>query len=306
MTVIMSLNCSVSSLILKISFRRYQHGSHHCKRTECGRNHITHNISIIVLAGPDKSTFCLHNTGYDIIDQTVEVSQAGFFKFIFKLCLKDLLENLFKSSIVCLGNGILASEPYILFGIQCIIKAASCKALYGIIQVVHAAENTCSVKMLDQFFTLFSVLALKYEICISRFVNIKFCIFIDVTICMTCKCDRFHPVLYTWLNSFYYNRSAEYGSIKNSTDRSIRTLVHFFQIILFHSGCIRCDGSTFYCNSVFLGCFCRINRHLIICLVSVFKAKIIILCIQFQIWCEKFVFDDLPQNTCHFVSIHLN
>ena len=306
MTVIMSLNRPVSSLILEISFRRYQYGSHHCKRTKCRRNHITHNISIVILACPDKSAVCFHNTGYDIIDQAVEVSQAGFFEFIFKLCLKDLLENLFKSSIICLGNRILASEPYILPGIQCIIKAASCKTLYGIVQVVHATENTCSVKMLNQFLTFFSVLALKYKICISWFINIKFCIFIDVTICVTCKCDRFYPVLYTWLNSFYHNRSTEYGSVQDGTDRSIRTLVHFFQIILFHSGCIGCDGGTFYCNSVFLGCFCRINCHLIVCLVSVFKAKIIILCIQFQIWCEKFVFDDLPQNTCHLVSIHLN
>ena len=306
MTIIVSLNCSVGSLILKISLRGYQYRGHHGKRAKCGRYHVAHNISVIVLACPDKTAICLHNTGYDIIDQTVEIGQAGFLKFILKLCIKDLLENLFKSSIVCFGNGILASEPYILLCVQCIIKAASRKALYGIIKIMHATENTCSIKMLDQLLTLFSVFALKYKICISRLVNIKFCILIDISICMTCKCDRFHPILYTWLDSLYNDRRTEYSSIKNGTDRSVWTLVHFFQVILFHSGCVWRDRGTFYGYSVFLGCFCCINGNLIICLISVLKTKIIIFCIQFQIRCEKFILDDLPQDTCHLVSVHLN
>ena len=113
----MSLNCSVSSLILKISFRRYQHGSHHCKRTECGRNHITHNISIIVLAGPDKSAFCFHYASYHIIDQTIEESNACGLKFFLKLSFINIMENFFKFAIVCFGNGIFAAKPQILFGI---------------------------------------------------------------------------------------------------------------------------------------------------------------------------------------------
>ena len=50
------------------------------------------------------------------------------------------MENLFKSAIVGLGDGILAAEPQILFGIQCVVKAASCKAFNGFVKVVNALD----------------------------------------------------------------------------------------------------------------------------------------------------------------------
>ena len=57
MLIIMSLNGSVCSFILIISMRGYKYGSHHGKRAECRTDHITHNITVIVFACPDKSAF---------------------------------------------------------------------------------------------------------------------------------------------------------------------------------------------------------------------------------------------------------
>ena len=56
-----------------------------------------HNISIIVLAGPDKSAFSLHDTSYDIIDQAVEIFNACCLEFLLKLIFinscKDFLKR---------------------------------------------------------------------------------------------------------------------------------------------------------------------------------------------------------------------
>ena len=55
--IIVTLYCSMGSLVFIISIRRYKYRSHHGKRSKSGGYHITHYISIIVLTCPDISTF---------------------------------------------------------------------------------------------------------------------------------------------------------------------------------------------------------------------------------------------------------
>ena len=111
-------------LHIVISLWRYQYRCHHSQRTKCRRNHITHNISIIVLAGPDKSAFSLHDTSYDIIDQAVEIFNACCLEFLLKLILINSCKDFLKTSVINLGDRILAAKPQVLFCIQCIIKTA--------------------------------------------------------------------------------------------------------------------------------------------------------------------------------------
>ena len=227
MTIIVSLYSSVSSLIFIITLRGYQNRCHHSQRTKRRRNHITHNITIIVLARPDKSTFRFHNAGYNIIDQTVEVFNACCLEFILEFILIDRCKNFFETSVINLGNRILAAKPQILFRIKRIIKATSCKTCDRIIQIVHTLKNPRTFIVMNQFFSLLSVSTFKYQISISWSINVHLCILIHITVCMTCDRDRFLPVLNTWLDTLYNNRSTKYGSIKNRTNRSIRAFVHF-------------------------------------------------------------------------------
>ena len=149
MTVIVALYGSVRSLVLVISMRRYENRSHHRKGTECGGHHITHDITIVVFACPDKAALCFHDAGNGIIDQGVEVGNACLCKFLFVLCIEDLLEDIFEAVVILLGNRILTCKPQILFRGQCVLETASRKALYGIIQIVHALNNTGSSEVVD-------------------------------------------------------------------------------------------------------------------------------------------------------------
>ena len=170
---------------------------------------------------------------------------------------------------------------------------------------MHSLCNTRSCIVVYQFSGLCAVFCSVYQFYFSRSGNLHLCIFIYISICMSCNSDWFFPVFYTWLNAFYNNRCTEYCSVKYCTDRSVRTLPHFFQIILFHTCRIRCDCCTFYCNFIFLGCISSIDCYLIICLISMFQTQIIIFCVQFNIWLQKIFFDHLPENSCHLVSVHL-
>ena len=123
---------------------------------------------------------------------------------------------------------------------------------------------------------------------------------------MTCQCDRLLPVLHARLNALYLDRCAENSSIQCCTDRAVRRLPHFLQIILCHAGSVRCDRCTLNSNTVLLGCLRGIDRHLIVCLITILQSEIIILCLQINKRKQKLILDHLPENSGHLIAIHLH
>ncbi len=126
----MSLYSSMCCFIFKISFWRNKYRSHHRKGAISSCYHITHNITIIIFASPNKTTLRTDNSCYCIINQGIKISNAYFFKFLFILFFIDLLKNIFKCMIVFFRNSIFCCKPEILFCIYSKIKAASCKTFY--------------------------------------------------------------------------------------------------------------------------------------------------------------------------------
>ena len=101
-------------LILINTGRGYQHRGHHGKGAKRRRNHITHHITVIILAGPDETSLCFHDSGYRIIDQRIEIGDSCILKLRFKFLFIYLLENILKVMIIFLGNSILSCKPQIL------------------------------------------------------------------------------------------------------------------------------------------------------------------------------------------------
>ena len=224
----MALHCSVSCLVLIVSFRRYKHGCHHCKRTECGRDHITHHVSVIVLASPDISSLRFHHARYCVIDQCVKILDSCLFKLLVEFCIIDFLENIFKCMIIFFGNRIFCCKPQILLRVKGIGKTASGETLNGLVQIVHALNDTFSVKIMYELFCLTSVLGRIHKLHFTRTRYLHFRSLINITICMPCNGDRFLPVFHARLNSLYNDRRTEYCSVEDCTDCSIRAFPHLF------------------------------------------------------------------------------
>ena len=123
---------------------------------------------------------------------------------------------------------------------------------------------------------------------------------------MTGDGDRFLPCADRGLNSLHHNRSTEYGSVQDRTDRSIGAFPHFLQMIFAHAGRIGGNGGTLYRHSILLRCKGGIHRHLVIRLVSMDKSKIVIFGIQVNIGKQKLLLDHFPENPCHLIAVHLH
>jgi hypothetical protein len=118
--------------------------------------------------------------------------------------------------------------------------------------------------------------------------------------------DWFNPAWNETRNISNHNWLTEYCSIKDVSDCSIWTLPHLSQIKLLNTLSIGCDCCTFNSNLVFQDSFGAVNCNLIFCLVTVCNTQVVILLLYINIWVDVLVFDPVPNNFCHLVSIDVN
>ena len=158
--------------------------------------------------------------------------------------------------VILFRDCILSCKPEILLCLKRKIKAASCKALDRIVEIMHSLKNSCALKVMNKLSCLFTSLISKYKLCLTSLRNLHLRCLIHITIRMSCNCDRLLPCLNIWLNTLNDNRSSEYCTIKHGSYCSIRALIHLFKVIFCHSCCIRCNCCTLYCNTILLSSFC--------------------------------------------------
>lgn len=95
-------------------------------------------------------------------------------------------------------------------------------------------------------------------------------------------CYRSNYFSFNWVPSFPYWHTDFEGLIGEQCTPVL-------QIVLLPANCtfdtllIRSNSGTFYANVVLLDGFCRINGHLIICLVPVWKPKVIVFAVYVHI-----------------------
>lgn len=104
---------------------------------------------------------------------------------------------------------------------------------------------------------------------------------------------------------FADDRFSENNSVEDITDGAIRTLPHLLKLEFLHSLFVRGDSGTLHCHIVFKGCLGTVYGDLVVSRISIFYAQVVI--VQFNVELRKyqFIFDAFPNNTGHFISIHV-
>ena len=213
MFIIVTLYGSVCSLIFINTAWWYQNGCHHGQIAICRSYHIRHYISVVVFTSPDKAAFWTNYAGNRIINKRVEILNAKFLKFFFIFRIINFLENVLKCMVVFFGNGIFSREPQVLFSVHCITKACACKTGNGFFCIVNSLNDSRTIKVVNYFFGLCSILSGKYKFCCSFTRNFDFCIFINITIRMTCNRNRLCPIFYIRNDSLNKDWCTKYRTI---------------------------------------------------------------------------------------------
>ena len=209
--------------------------------------------------------------------------------------------------VILLGNGVLGSEPYVLLGIESEVEAASCKALNGLVLVVKSLDNACAVlEIIDKGACFLAVLVGAYQLTLGALLHLHLGVLVNIAVSVTGNGDRLCPCGDIGSDALYDDRCTENGTVKDSTDSAVGGLPHFLQVVLGHSCGIGGDGCALYSNAVLLCSLCGVDSYLVVGLVSVLKSKVIVFGLEVNVRGDKDILYHLPDNSGHFISVHLD
>lgn len=106
----MTSHGSVSSFRFKVAFWVNQDGGHETKGSETLGDDVGLDVTIVVLACPNDSTFALDSLSDHIINKSMLVGETSSLELIFELGFVDILEDVLEESVVFLENGVLGRE----------------------------------------------------------------------------------------------------------------------------------------------------------------------------------------------------
>jgi len=106
----MSGDSTMSGLSLDGAIRADEDGSHETKGTEALSEGVGLDITVVVLASPDESTFPFNHVGDHSVNKPMAVLDAGFLKFSYVFLVKHLLEDVLEATIVLLKDGVLSRK----------------------------------------------------------------------------------------------------------------------------------------------------------------------------------------------------
>ena len=95
------------------------------------------NITIIVFASPDISSFRFDHIGNHVIDQSVFIPNLLSLKLFLIALFVDALEGVLEPAVINLQDGVLGGEIERIFSRKSELETAVCKLFDAFIGVVH-------------------------------------------------------------------------------------------------------------------------------------------------------------------------
>jgi len=127
----------MGSLGLNSSIWALKDRGHKSKRSESLGNDIRLDISIVVLASPDETSFGLNSVSNHIINESVLVPESLLLELLLVVLIINFLEDILKSSIILLEDSILGGKVAWIVSVESIGHGCMSKSGDGLICVVH-------------------------------------------------------------------------------------------------------------------------------------------------------------------------
>ena len=94
--------------------------------------------------------------------------------------------------------------------------------------------------------------------------------------------------------------------IQDVSDGAVWRQPHLLELELLDALFIWGDCRAFYTNRVLLDSLGSIERDLVVGLVTVWQTKIVVLEVDVKVWVDELVFDDLPDDPGHLITVQLH
>ena len=167
-------------------------------------------------------------------------------------------------------------------------------------------DHAGALELMDRFAGLISLFVCEKKFCLAGTLCQDLDVFVDVAVGVTGHDNGLFPGADIGFDTADKDGGAENCAVQSGTDGRVRALVHCMQIIFLDSGGIGSDCGTFDSDAEPFGRFRSLDSDLIVGLIPLFQAEVVILRLQIDERKKKVIFDHLPDDACHLISVHFN
>jgi len=302
----MSGDSAVSGLSLHDAVAVDADGGHETERTEALSDDIGLDISIVVLAGPNETTIALNNLSNDIVDETMLVPEALGLEGLKVLLLVDLLESIDEKTVVLLEDGVLGRHLEGEITVERVLEASTGKGSDGFVSVEHTHVDT-SIDIGDVLLDGRStVLGGEGDIDTAGLGDDVVLATVLVTESVSSNDDGLGPAWHTAGDVRDNDGLSEDGTVEDVSDGSVGGSPHLLEAEFSDTSLIWGDSSALDTNLAGLDGFCGLMGDLIVSGITVLDAEIEVLDIQITMREDELLLDELPDNSGHLISVHLD
>ena len=235
------------------------------------------------------------------------IGQARGVELLFELRVEDVLEQVLEPAVVDLQNRILAREVDGVLALQGVVEAGARKALDRFVEVEHrhgdAGTRCLEHVALDHGS---AALGLKAELDRTGAVELDLGGSILVAESVTRDDYRPIPVGHDARHILADDGLPENRAVENIADGTVGAAPHLLQVEFLDASFVRGDGRAFHCYAVLSRGVGRVDRDLVVGLVSRLDPEIVVFQLDIEVGKNQLLADRPPDDPCHFVTVHLD
>ena len=305
--VVMPLHRAVRGFVLVVAMGADEHARHHREAAKGARDHVAHHVTVVVLAGPDETALGLHDARDGVVDEGVEVLDAGLLETRAVLGIEDVGEDVLEAVVVDLRDRVLGRKPQVLADFERVLEAAARKALDGGIEVVLTLHDAGAGEFVHQGAHLLAAVGRREdEFDATGAVDAHLGVLVDVAIGVTGERDGLLPAAHAGFDALDDDGGPKDGAVEQCADRAVGALPHLLETVFVHARGIRRNGCAFDGDAQALGRLGGIDGDLVVRLVAVLEAEVVVLGLEVDMRNEQLRFDQLPDDAGHLVAVHLD
>src|SRR5216684_1455225 len=285
----------------------HQDRGHEPERAVALGDRVGLHVAVVVLARPQVAAVPLEARGYHVVDQAVLVGKFRCVKLALELFLENLLEQILETAIVDFENGVFGGEIYRILALQAVVETGAREAADRLVQIEHRQADARARGLehlaLDR---RSAARGLERELDRSRAVKLDLGGARMVPEAVTGDDDREIPVGNDTRNVLADDGLPENRPVENIADGAVWAPPHLLEVELLDAPFVRGDGRAFHCHPALPCGVGRVDRDLVVGLVSRLDPEIVVFQLDIQIREDQFLADRLPDDPRHFVTVHLD
>ena len=208
--------------------------------------------------------------------------------------------------VVGFADGVLSREPDVDALVESVVEAGTRKRRNALVDIVHALNNAVGLEVEDKASFLRAVWLGNAKLSLAAAFNAHFGVLVNVAVSVTGNADGLFPCGNVGNDALYEDRASENGAVEDGADSAVRRFPHALEVVLVHSRRVGGDGRALNADAVLFGSVRRVYRNLIVGFVSVNKTEVVVFGFEVNVGEDKRILELLPDDSGHFVAVHLN